>query len=244
MIPPFNFSNASSAMLKPAPAVSMAVMMIHMRVAGLVMFQHPPQLGESQTTSKAPPMKGNVGRSPNVGNFATRPVAPFEHATLLREPFLLSNVVSNVTRRGEGVGRIGPGRVGVGDLAGAGEDGDKTEGSGRDEDEMTGGREDGDETEGIGRDEDEMTGGREDGGETEGIGRDEDEMTGGREDGDDMEGSGRDGDAIGPLGDKTEGLGIVIDAGVVKTIDMVDDRGPAELGDAGDMIELPTPEAI
>jgi hypothetical protein len=68
-------------------------------VAGLVRLQHEPQLGEFQTTSNAPPMKGNLGISPNVGKRAARPFAPFEHATLLREPLLLSYVVSNVARR-------------------------------------------------------------------------------------------------------------------------------------------------
>jgi hypothetical protein len=39
-----------------------------------------------------------VGRSPNVGKFAARPLSPFEHATPLSEPAELSNVVSNVAR--------------------------------------------------------------------------------------------------------------------------------------------------
>ncbi|KAI0257260.1 hypothetical protein BJV78DRAFT_1291930 [Lactifluus subvellereus] len=55
-------------MLKPAPAVSMAVMLIDTPVDGFVKLQHAPQLGEFHTTSKAPPMNGNDGTSPNVGN--------------------------------------------------------------------------------------------------------------------------------------------------------------------------------
>jgi len=95
--PPFNASKASDARLKVA-ALSMAVMIIHVPVAALVSFQHPPQLGEFHTMPGAPPIKGNVGSLPNVGKFATRPFAPFEHATPLSDPFALSNVVSNVAR--------------------------------------------------------------------------------------------------------------------------------------------------
>lgn len=92
--------------MNPDPAASMAVKLIDTPVAGLVRFQHPPQLGEFHTTSKAPPMKGNVGISPNVGNRPTRPFAPFEHATVFSEPFLLSYVGSNVARR-VGAGAFG-----------------------------------------------------------------------------------------------------------------------------------------
>ena len=84
-------------MLKPEPAVSIAVMLMDTPVAALVKLQHPPQLGEFHTTSKAPPMKGNDGISLNVANRPARPFAPFEHATLLSEPSLLSYVVSKVT---------------------------------------------------------------------------------------------------------------------------------------------------
>jgi hypothetical protein len=193
-------------MLKPAPAVSMAVMVIMSPVAGLVMFQHEPQLGEFQTTSKAPPMKGNEGMSPNVGNVATRPLAPFEHATPLTEPSMLSNVVSYVTRRGEGVGTIGPGMGGVGDLAG--EDGDETGGSGgRDGDELGGSGTGGDELGCGGRDGDELGGIERDGDELGCSERDGDELGGIERDGDELECSGRDGDPGGTLEDEmTEGL--------------------------------------
>lgn len=97
--PLFNFSKVSCAMLKPAPALSTAVILIDTPVAMLVKFQHVPQLGEFHATSKAPPIKGKEGISPNVGNRAARPFGPFEHATLLSEPLLLSYVVSYVTRR-------------------------------------------------------------------------------------------------------------------------------------------------
>jgi hypothetical protein len=181
MIPPFNSSNASDPMLKPTSEVSMAVIGIDIPVAGLVMFQHEPQLGEFQTISKAPPMKGNEGMSPNNGNSWARPLGPFEHVTLLRVPFSLSNVVSNVAGTGPTVGALAPGWEGVTVIPGDGPDGDEK---------------------------------------------------GGREDG----------DAGGPLEDeRTEGLEAAIDARVVKAIDMEDD-GPTDLGDAGDMVGLP--EAI
>lgn len=83
-------------MLKPDPALSMAVKISDPFVAVLVSFQHPPQLGELNATPGAPPIKGKVGIFPNVGNRAARPFAPFEHATPLSEPALLSYVVSNV----------------------------------------------------------------------------------------------------------------------------------------------------
>ena len=102
--PPFNCTNASCAILNPAPAVSTATILIEVPVAELVNFQHDPQLGEFQTTSNAPPMKGNDGTSPKVGKRAARPFAPFEHATLFIEPDLLSKVVSKVARRVEDVG--------------------------------------------------------------------------------------------------------------------------------------------
>jgi hypothetical protein len=85
-------------MLKPAPAVSIAVKLIVTPVVGLVKLQHEPQLGEFQTTSKAPPMYGNEGRLPKVGNRDSSPLAPLEHATLFIEPERLSYVGSNVTR--------------------------------------------------------------------------------------------------------------------------------------------------
>jgi len=97
--PPFKCTKASCAILKPAPAVSMAVMLIDNPVAAFVRLQHPPQLGEFHTTSKAPPMKGNDGISPNVAKRPARPFAPFEHATLLSKPSLLSYVVSKVALR-------------------------------------------------------------------------------------------------------------------------------------------------
>src|SRR6266852_1773910 len=102
--PPFSCTKASWAILNPAPAVSTATKLIEVPVAGLVNFQHEPQLGEFQTTSNAPPRKGKDGTSPNVGNRAARPFAPFEHATLFIEPDLLSNVVSKVARRVADVG--------------------------------------------------------------------------------------------------------------------------------------------
>ena len=86
-------------MLKPEPAASTAVILIDTPVAVLVRLQHAPQLGEFHTTSKAPPTNGNDGISLNVANRPARPFAPFEHATLLSEPFLLSYVVSYVARR-------------------------------------------------------------------------------------------------------------------------------------------------
>ena len=85
-------------MLKPDPALSMAVMINDLPVAVLVSLQHPPQLGELNTMPGAPPIKGKVGILPNVGNRAARPFSPFEHVTPLREPSLLSYVVSNVAR--------------------------------------------------------------------------------------------------------------------------------------------------
>ena len=109
----FNLMTTACAALKPTPAVSIAVYGIDTPVAGLVMFQHPPQLGEFQTTSKAPPTKGKVGRLPNVGNFAARPFAPLEHATLLVEPKKLSYVLSEVTRKRMGVGGDARGRAWV-----------------------------------------------------------------------------------------------------------------------------------
>jgi hypothetical protein len=101
--PSFNFSKASCAMLKPAPALSTAVILIDTPVATLVRFQHAPQLGEFHTTSKAPPIKGKEGISPNVGNRAARPFGPSEHATLLSGPSLLSYVVSYVARSDDDV---------------------------------------------------------------------------------------------------------------------------------------------
>ena len=94
--PPFNFLKASVAILKVLAALSMAVMVIDAPVAVLVNSQHPPQSVEFHTRPGAPPIKGKVGRSPNVGNWVTRPFAPFEHATLLSEPLGLSYVSSNV----------------------------------------------------------------------------------------------------------------------------------------------------
>ena len=88
--PPFNCTKASCAILNPEPAASIATKLIEVPVAALVKVQHEPQLGEFQTTSKAPPMKGKEGTSPNVGKRAVRPLAPFEHATLFIEPDLLS----------------------------------------------------------------------------------------------------------------------------------------------------------
>jgi hypothetical protein len=93
-----NFSKASFAMLKPEPAVSIAVKLIVVPVVGLVKLQHPPQLVELKATSKAPPMKGNEGKLPKVGNHDASQLTPLEHATLFIEPARLSNVVSNVTR--------------------------------------------------------------------------------------------------------------------------------------------------
>ena len=85
-------------MLKPDPEVSTAVMINDAPVVVLVRFQHPPQSGEFHPMPGAPPIKGKVEILPNVGNRATRPFSPFEHATLLREPLALSYVVSNVAR--------------------------------------------------------------------------------------------------------------------------------------------------
>ena len=67
--PLVKFANASSARLKPTSEVSMAVIWMDMPVCGLVMFQQEPQLGESPTMSKAPPMNGKEGTSPNVGTW-------------------------------------------------------------------------------------------------------------------------------------------------------------------------------
>src|SRR6266436_1663044 len=93
-------------MLNPAPAVSIAVMLMNAPVVGLVTFQQEPQLGEFQTTSNAPPMKGKDGTLPKVGNRAARPLAPFEQATLFIEPDLLSKVVSKVARKVEVAGGV------------------------------------------------------------------------------------------------------------------------------------------
>jgi hypothetical protein len=70
--PPFNVTKASCAMLKPDPALSMAVMINDAPVALLVSLQHPPQLGELNVTLGAPPIKGKVGILPNVGNRAVK----------------------------------------------------------------------------------------------------------------------------------------------------------------------------
>jgi len=118
--PLVKFANASSARLKPTPEVSMAVIRIDTPVDGFVTFQQEPQLGESHTMSKAPPMNGKEGTSPNVGNCVSRPKSPLEHATPSIEPSELSNVGSNVARRGEGVGRLGCGCDSVGGAEGEG----------------------------------------------------------------------------------------------------------------------------
>ncbi|KAI0246920.1 hypothetical protein BJV78DRAFT_1295965 [Lactifluus subvellereus] len=47
------------------------------------------------------------GISPNVGNWAASLLVPLEHTTPSSEPVLLSNVVSNVARRGEGGDMLG-----------------------------------------------------------------------------------------------------------------------------------------
>jgi hypothetical protein len=73
-------------------------------VASPVSFQHAPQVGELYTTSGAPPIKGQVGILPNVGNRAARQFAPFEHATPLSEPLALSYVLWNVARMSRGSG--------------------------------------------------------------------------------------------------------------------------------------------
>ena len=90
----------------------MAVNWIDKPVSGLDMFQQEPQLVEFHTMSNAPPMNRNEGRSPNVGNFVTRPLAPLEHATVSIEPLRLSNMGSNVARKGEGAGWLGCGALG------------------------------------------------------------------------------------------------------------------------------------
>ena len=109
--PLVKFANACSARLKPKPEVSMAVIWIDKPVAGLVMFQQEPQLVEFHTMSYAPPTNGKEGTLPNVGNFVLRPLSPLEHATVSIEPSELSNMGSNVARKGEGVGRLGCGAL-------------------------------------------------------------------------------------------------------------------------------------
>jgi len=101
----------------------MAVIRIDKPVDGFVTFQQEPQLGESHTMSKAPPMNGKEGTSPNVGNCVSRPKSPLEHAAPSIEPSGLSNVGSNVARKGEGVGRLG-GAEGEGGMDSAGEGAD------------------------------------------------------------------------------------------------------------------------
>jgi len=96
--PSFNVTKASCARLKPDPKLSIAVMVIHIPVAALVRFQHAPQLSEFHAMPGAPPIKGKVVILPNVGNCATRPFSPFEHATPLSELLALSYMVSNVAR--------------------------------------------------------------------------------------------------------------------------------------------------
>ena len=95
--PPFNVLKASVARLKLDPAPSTAIIINDAPVL-LVNLQHPPQLGELNTTPGTPPIKGKVGTLPNVGNSVARPLAPCEHATLLSEPLGLSYEASNVAR--------------------------------------------------------------------------------------------------------------------------------------------------
>ena len=60
--------------------------------------------------SKAPPMNGKEGTSPNVGNSVARPLSPLEHATVSIEPPELSNLRSNVARKEQlNGGQIGQG---------------------------------------------------------------------------------------------------------------------------------------
>ena len=60
---------ASSAMLNPFPAWSMAVRKIETPVVWSVSSQQVPQLGEPKPEmALAPPMLGNVGNDPKVGN--------------------------------------------------------------------------------------------------------------------------------------------------------------------------------
>ena len=115
----------------------MAVNWIVRPVSGLDMFQQEPQLVEFHTMSNAPPMNVNEGRSPNVGYFVTRPLSPSEHATVFIEPLRLSNMGSNVARKGEGIGWLGCGALGgaedgvVGvDSVGLGEGGEELEANG------------------------------------------------------------------------------------------------------------------
>ena len=112
--PLVKFANTDGARLKPTPATLMAVIWIDTPVAGLVMFQQEPQLGEFHTMSKAPPMNGKEGTSPNVGNFVWRPLSPLEHATMAIEPLLAPNLELNMARKGEGVGGLSGSQVGVG----------------------------------------------------------------------------------------------------------------------------------
>ena len=112
----------------------MATMWTDVPNFGLVIFQHPPQLGEFHWTSYAPPMEGKDGTEPNVGNRDARPLGPFEHATLFIDPALLSNVGSYVARRGEGMLMTGggdtlEGQVGVTETEDTEEDGTSDGGS-------------------------------------------------------------------------------------------------------------------
>jgi len=89
ILPPFKFLKALFPRFQVA-ALSMAIMNILLPVATLVSSQHEPQLGEFHVTPGAPPIKGKVGTSLNVGYLVTRPFGPFEHETLLSEPLGLS----------------------------------------------------------------------------------------------------------------------------------------------------------
>lgn len=71
--------SASNERLKPSPAWSIAVKVIVFPVSLSVSFQHVPQFGEPKPEmTDAPPMFGNVGKEPNVGNCGVR----FEQATM------------------------------------------------------------------------------------------------------------------------------------------------------------------
>jgi len=112
--PLVKFPNADGERLKPTPATLMAVTLIDWPVVGLETFQQEPQLVEFQKTSKAPPMNGKEGMSPNVGNFVSRPLIPLEHATVAIEPLLTPNLGLNMARKGEGVGGLNGPQVEVG----------------------------------------------------------------------------------------------------------------------------------
>jgi len=88
--PSVNWFMAANAMLKSGVATSIAVtkMLVDTPCAFLnVSFQHVPQAAElNPVTAGAPPMRGKLGREPNVVKpRVRRPLEPLEQATTARD---------------------------------------------------------------------------------------------------------------------------------------------------------------